>query len=63
LKKPTTKKGWQSGSGVGPEFKPQYQKKKKSAFPKVKETAAEVIVILMRRTRPAVADFPMEGVK
>jgi hypothetical protein len=29
LKKPFTKKGWWSGQGVGPEFKPQYHNKKK----------------------------------
>jgi hypothetical protein len=30
-KKPITKKGWWSGSNVGPEFKPQYRKKKNAS--------------------------------
>jgi hypothetical protein len=29
LKKPVTENGWRSGSGEGPEFKPQYHKKKR----------------------------------
>jgi hypothetical protein len=32
LKIPITKKGWQSGSGEGPEFMPQYVKKKKKGI-------------------------------
>jgi hypothetical protein len=30
LKKPITEKGWWSTQGIGPEFKPQYHKKKKN---------------------------------
>jgi hypothetical protein len=42
-KKPITKKGWWSGSGVGPEFKPQYYKtnKKPSKFLKRPQTWAK----------------------
>jgi hypothetical protein len=34
LKKPNTKKGWRSGSSVGPKFKPQYcpTPKKKTSY-------------------------------
>jgi hypothetical protein len=31
-KKPITKNGWWSDQGVGPEFKPQYHKKKISKY-------------------------------